>query len=121
MIYLQNLVFQSGLDLNVESQTLGFWAEIRKNPHAPRQARIRAPHLKRALDTGMKTLEYRKSERLHGGVNRTLLPDELAAVSAILGREYSEIKIIRHSLFNCDAFSCFISSVPTLSRRSVVS
>jgi ABC-type transport system involved in cytochrome c biogenesis ATPase subunit len=73
--------------------------------------RIRAPHLKRALDTGMKTLEYRKSERLHGGVNRTLLPDELAAVSAILGREYSEIKIIRHSLFNCDAFSCFMTTV----------
>lgn len=73
--------------------------------------RIRAPHLKRALDTGMKTLEYRKSERLHGGVNRILLPDELTAVGTILGREYSEIKIIRHSLFNCDAFSCFMTTV----------
>ena len=44
MIFLENLVFQSGLDLNVESQTWGFWAEIRKNPHAPRQARVRATH-----------------------------------------------------------------------------
>ena len=27
MIYLQNLMFQSGLDLNVESQTGGFFAD----------------------------------------------------------------------------------------------
>ena len=73
--------------------------------------RTRAPHLKRALDTEMKSLKYRKSERLHGGVNRVLLPNELAAVGAILGREYSEIKIIRHSLFNCDAYSCFMTTV----------
>ena len=72
--------------------------------------RTRAPHLKRALDTGIKSLEYRKSERLHGGVNRILLADELAAVGVILGRKYSEIKIIRHSLFNCDAFSCFMTT-----------
>ncbi len=72
--------------------------------------RTRAPHLKRALDTGMKSLEYRKSERLHGGVNRVLVEEELAAVGAILGRKYSEIKIIRHSLFNCDAFSCFMTT-----------
>ena len=44
MIRLQNLAFQSRLDLNVESQTLGFWAGNRKNPHAPRQARICATH-----------------------------------------------------------------------------
>jgi hypothetical protein len=72
--------------------------------------RTRAPHLKRALDTGITTLEYRKSERLHGGVNRVLIADELAAIGAILGRKYSEIKIIRHSLFNCDAFSCFMTT-----------
>lgn len=72
--------------------------------------RTRAPHLKRALDTGMKSLEYRKSERLHGGVNRVLRADELASISQILGRAYSEIKIIRHSFFNCDAFSCFMTT-----------
>jgi AAA domain, putative AbiEii toxin, Type IV TA system len=72
--------------------------------------RIRAPHLKRALDTGIKSQEYRKSERLHGGVNRVLTSEELAAVCEILGREYSEIKIIRHSFFNCDAYSCFMTT-----------
>lgn len=72
--------------------------------------RTRAPHLKRALDTGLKSLKYRKSERLHGGVNRILLPKELQAICVILGRTYSEIKIIRHSLFNCDAFSCFMTT-----------
>jgi hypothetical protein len=44
MICLLNLIFSSGLDLNVESQTWGFLAEIRKNPYAPRQARICATH-----------------------------------------------------------------------------
>lgn len=72
--------------------------------------RTRAPHLKRALDTGITSLEYRKSQRLHGGVNRLLNPGELATVCEILGREYSEIKIIRHSFFNCDAYSCFMTT-----------
>lgn len=72
--------------------------------------RTRAPHLKRALDTGLTSLEYRKRERLHGGINRVLRADELATIGAILGRKYSEIKIIRHSLFNCDAFSCFMTA-----------
>ena len=44
MICLQNLVFQSGLDLNVESQTGGFSRISAQNPHAPRQARICATH-----------------------------------------------------------------------------
>jgi hypothetical protein len=42
MIYLPNLAFASGLDLNVESLTLGFWAGKRKNSHVPRKARISA-------------------------------------------------------------------------------
>src|ERR1035437_2382172 len=44
MICLPNLVFESGLDLNVESQTWGFSRISAKNHHAPRQARIRATH-----------------------------------------------------------------------------
>ena len=40
MIYLSNLAFQSGLDLNVESQTVGFLRISAQNRHAPRQARI---------------------------------------------------------------------------------
>ena len=44
MICLMNLMFQSGLDLNVKSQTWRFCAEFRKNLHAPRQARICATH-----------------------------------------------------------------------------
>ena len=44
MIYLLNLVFQSGLDLNVESETFGFLRISARNRHAPRQARICATH-----------------------------------------------------------------------------
>ena len=44
MIFLVNLMFQSGLDLNIESQTGGFSRIPAQNPHAPRQARICATH-----------------------------------------------------------------------------
>jgi hypothetical protein len=44
MIRLLNLVVQSGLDLNVESQTLGFPRVSAQNLHAPRQARIPTIH-----------------------------------------------------------------------------
>src|SRR5665647_422418 len=44
MIRLPNLVFESGLDLNVESQTWGFSRISAKTPYAPRQARICATH-----------------------------------------------------------------------------
>jgi hypothetical protein len=44
MICLPNLVFESGLDLNVESQTLGLSRISAQNRHAPRQARICATH-----------------------------------------------------------------------------
>lgn len=36
MIYLLSLVFQSGLDLNVERQTVGFLRISAQNRHAPR-------------------------------------------------------------------------------------
>ncbi len=44
MICLPNLVFESGLDLNVESQTWGFSRISAKTPYAPRHARICATH-----------------------------------------------------------------------------
>lgn len=70
--------------------------------------RTRAPHLKRALDSGVKEYEY-YTQRISDGVNRTLTADELAAVCLILGRQYSEISIIRHTFFDCDAYTCRMS------------
>ena len=45
-----NLVFQSGLDLNVESQTWGFSRIPARNLHAPRQALICTTHALPAAD-----------------------------------------------------------------------
>ena len=109
VVYLDFRAALSAFDKFFYHGELGSKANTEKNKKD--FIRTRAPHLKRALDTQMKSLRYRKSERLHGGVNRMLQPNELEAVGAILGREYSEIKIIRHSLFNCDAFSCFMTTV----------
>ena len=45
MIYLSNLVFKSGVDLNVVArQTVGFLRKPAQNRHAPRNARICATH-----------------------------------------------------------------------------
>jgi IS4 transposase len=44
MIFLPNLVFWSGLDLNVESQTYGLLRYYVKDGHAPRQSRVLSTH-----------------------------------------------------------------------------
>ena len=71
MIYLLNLVFQSGLDLNVESQTLGFLRVSAQNHHAPTQARIKAPHALSATEH-VWTLRGRPPGRTQG--QRLLVP-----------------------------------------------
>jgi hypothetical protein len=44
MNYLQNLAFQSGLDLNVERQTYGLLRDGAKGRYTPRQARVFSAH-----------------------------------------------------------------------------
>ncbi|MTV41411.1 ATP-dependent nuclease [Duganella radicis] len=67
--------------------------------------RTRAPHLKRAADDGLTTFSYRKNERIVNGENKLLNKNELEAVSSILGREYSEIRLIRHRFYNADGYT----------------
>ncbi|MFB9246079.1 AAA family ATPase [Massilia antarctica] len=67
--------------------------------------RARAPHLKRAADQGLTTLSYRKSDRIVNSENTLLNAEELAAVSRILGRQYSEIRLIRHRFYNADGYT----------------
>lgn len=67
--------------------------------------RARAPHLKRAADTGQTSLNWHKSERIVNGENELLSAEELSAVSNILGREYSEIRLIRHRFYNSDGYT----------------
>lgn len=67
--------------------------------------RARSPHLKRAVDGGLTTLSYRKSERIVNGENRLLSSEELSEISSILGREYAEIRLIRHRFYNADGYT----------------
>ncbi|WP_155630523.1 ATP-dependent nuclease [Burkholderia territorii] len=64
--------------------------------------RVRAPHLKVAIETGVDEYHYHRLDRVVGE-NRALNADELAAVSHILGRRYEAINIIKHSFFDCEA------------------
>jgi hypothetical protein len=60
MIYLPNLVLESGLDLNVESQTVGFLRAFAPNRHAPRPARICTTH-------ALPASEHVSALSIHGG------------------------------------------------------
>lgn len=61
--------------------------------------RKRSPRLQSAINSNATSVSY-YSERISGGVNRLLNDEERKAVSAILGREYVEIRWIRHTFFN---------------------
>lgn len=68
--------------------------------------RTRAPHLKRVLDDCRTNFMYRKSDRIVEKDNRSLSEDEIKEISYILDRKYDEIKLVRHTFFNCDAYTC---------------
>jgi predicted ATPase len=73
--------------------------------------RARAPHLKRAADTGQSSFYWHKSERIVNAENDVLSDTELAAVSDILGRKYSEIRLIRHRFYNNDGYTARMRTV----------
>lgn len=67
--------------------------------------RSRAPHLKRAADSGDKFIQWHAKERIVNGENYLLEAAELSAVSEILGRQYSEIRLLRHRFYNNDGYT----------------
>jgi predicted ATPase len=69
--------------------------------------RKRSPRLLAAINSNAKTISY-YGERIIDGENRLLNADELKAASTILGRNYSEIRWIRHSLFNVNGATCVL-------------
>jgi predicted ATPase len=71
--------------------------------------RQRSPYLKKAVDLGLPSLNWH-GERVIGGENRQLRADEVKAISQILGREYSEIRLIRHRFYNSDGYTAQMKS-----------
>lgn len=70
--------------------------------------RTRSPHLKKALDNNLKSYPYYSVERIASGENKTLSNEELSEVKTILGREYTEIKLIGHSFFRNEGYTARI-------------
>jgi len=68
--------------------------------------RSRSPYLKRAIDEGLKTLNWHKIERVLDNGVRWLTPNEIQHISSILGRDFEKIGLIRHYFFNVDAYTC---------------
>jgi len=61
------------------------------------QLRWRSAHLKRVMDSGTRSHLFFGTERIVD--NRTLSPEELDAVSEILGRKYAAAQAVVHQLF----------------------
>lgn len=91
-----------------------YHGELRGKPNTEKNrkdfVRTRSPHLKKALEEKRSSYFYRKKERISAGENRQLNTDETEAISTILGKEYTAIQIVRHSFFNCDAYTCLMQT-----------
>ena len=71
--------------------------------------RSRSHHLQYAIQSKSSSFLY-YGERIVAKENRLLSADELLSISTILGRSYAEISLIRHTFFNCDAFTAVMKT-----------
>ncbi|MBU1426848.1 MAG: ATP-binding protein [Gammaproteobacteria bacterium] len=71
--------------------------------------RSRSHHLQYAIQSKSSSFLY-YGERIVAKENRLLSADELLAISTILGRSYAEISLIRHTFFNCDAYTALMKT-----------
>lgn len=89
-----------------------YHGELRSKPNTEKNKkdfiRARAVHLKKALDDQSQTYVIWRHDRIVDNDNSTLSADEISAISAILGRSYEEIRYVRHTFFNCDAYTCLM-------------
>ena len=85
--------------------------------------RKRAPKLLAAINSNIKSSPFYRRERIDHGENRLLDDEERQAVSQILGRDYSEIRWIRHTFFNVEGATCRLKtsgmSIRRLSRAAL--
>jgi hypothetical protein len=71
--------------------------------------RKRSPRLLEAINSDLQAYSYYK-ERIIDSENRLLTPEELEATSFILGRDYSQIRWIRHRFFNVSGATCVLKT-----------
>jgi predicted ATPase len=67
--------------------------------------RRRAVHLGSAIDALRDSYIFFRKQRIEGKENRLLGKEEVTAVSTILGRDYSEIRLTHHSFFNQEGYT----------------
>jgi predicted ATPase len=71
--------------------------------------RKRSPRLADAIRSGATSYSYRV-ERIIDEENRLLNAEELKTACTILGREYAEIRWIRHKFFNVNGATCVLKT-----------
>ncbi len=71
--------------------------------------RKRSGTLRQIIEKGIQKFSYYNNEKI-SGINRALSLKEIRAVSEILDREYSEIRMIEHTFFNTKGKSVLIKT-----------
>lgn len=71
--------------------------------------RRRSSRLKKAIDHNLKSEVYHKKQRI-SEPSKKLSQALVNTISSILGKKYQEINIIKHSYFDCDAYTAIMST-----------
>jgi predicted ATPase len=71
--------------------------------------RRRSSHLADALKTGAREYLFARRNRIHEPA-RDLDPEQVAAISEVLGREYERVRVIGHSFFDVDGHTVLLHS-----------
>lgn len=91
-----------------------YHGDLRSKPNTEKNKkdliRRRAPHLKTCINDGLLSYTYHDLERIIDRTNFSLTDREREEIGNILGKEYSDIRLIRHRFFNCDAFTCMLKT-----------
>lgn len=72
--------------------------------------RARAPHLRKVLDSSLKTYPFYGVERIVGRNNTILSAEELENIGKILGRSYEEARLVAHKFFRLEGFTARLCS-----------
>lgn len=81
-----------------------------RNKTAKEQLRSRSKLLKKVITENLQSLKPFKAMQEFISYNKNLPPDQLTEISNILGRKYTEIRLVKHKLFESDSYTAILKT-----------
>lgn len=81
-----------------------------RNKTAKEQLRSRSKLLKKVINENLQSLKPFKAMQEFVSYNKNLPLDQLMEISNILGREYTEIRLVKHKLFESDSYTAILKT-----------